>query len=86
MICRDKAKEIIRDLFEEEGLVIGGIVATHEVDDDVVWQLMRSLDTVRRKALRRLDNSDDEGEPETQKPKLQPHPAIEEFLRRVRSV
>ena len=85
MICKKKAKEIMRDLFEEEGLVIGGIVATHEVDDDVVWQLMRSLDTVRRKVLRRLDNSKGEDEPEARQPNLQPHPAIEEFLRRVMS-
>ena len=84
MISKEEAKEIIRDLFEEEGLVIGGIVAVHEVEDDVVWQLMKNLDVVRRKVLSRLDNSDGEDEPETRKPNLHPHPAIEEFLRRVR--
>lgn len=84
MISKEEAKEIIRDLFEEEGLVIGGIVSVHEVEDDVVWQLMKSLDVVRRKVLSRLDDSDGEDEPETKNPNLQPHPAIEEFLRRVR--
>ena len=35
MISRTEAKELINDLFEEEALVIGGLVAVHEVDDDL---------------------------------------------------
>jgi len=71
------AKEIIRDLFEEEALVIGGLLVVHEVDDDFVWRLIRSLDAIRLKSLSRL---------ETAEPDLgvDPHPAIEEFLRRLR--
>lgn len=83
MISKEEAKGVIRDLFEEAGLVIGGIVAMHDVPDDVVWQLMKSLDAIRRKALRRLDDSGGDDEPKTRKPNMQPHPAIEEFLRKV---
>ena len=83
MFSTAEVKEIVRDLFEEAGLVIGGIVAMHHVPDDVVWQLMKGLDAIRRKVLHRLDDSDDKDEPETRRPNLQPHPAIEEFLRRV---
>ena len=86
MISTAEVKEIVRDLFEEEGLVIGGIVALHEVDDEVIWELMMDLDAIRRKVLRRLDDSDNENKPETRKLNLQPHPAIEEFLRKVRSM
>ena len=34
MIGRDEAKTLIRELFEEEALVIGGLVAVREMEDD----------------------------------------------------
>ena len=84
MITREEAKTLIRDLLEEEALVIGGLVAVHEPPDDLVWRLMKSLDVIRAKVLRRLG---DAGEPEAalpERPNLKPHPAIEEFLLRLR--
>ena len=82
MISRADARDLINDLFEEEALVIGGLVAVHEMDDDLVWRLVKNLDVIRRKVLRRLEDKarvecDD---PQPRKPNLKPHPAIEDFL------
>ena len=86
MISRTEVRELINDLFEEEALVIGGLVAVHPVDDDLVWRLVKNLDVIRGKALRRLDaredscsNADAPG-----RPNLKPHPAIEDFLLAIR--
>jgi hypothetical protein len=84
MFTKAQVKELLTDLFEEAGCVIAGIVAMHEVPDDVVWQLMRNLDAIRREMVRRLGESGDPEEPQEWRPNLQPHPAIEEFLLRLR--
>jgi len=82
MISKADAKELILDLFEEEALVIGGLVAVHKVQDDVVWRLIKNIDVIRRKVLRRLeDKTPEEGDGGAPKrPNLKPHPAIEDFL------
>jgi hypothetical protein len=82
MITKREARGLIDDLFEEEALVIGGLVAVHEVDDDLVWRLVKNLDVIRGKVLRRLEDStqsDEDGRP-LRRPNLKPHPAIEDFL------
>ena len=82
MISECEAKELIDDLFEEEALVIGGLVAIHDVEDDLVWRLFRNLDVIRKKTLRHLDTKapSNDGDPPGERPGLKPHPAIEEFL------
>lgn len=82
MISKAEAKELINDLFEEEALVIGGLVTVHEMDDDLVWRLVTNLDVIRGKILRRLDDkAPAEGDaPPPRRPNLKPHPAIEDFL------
>jgi len=82
MISKADAKELILDLFEEEALVIGGLAAVHKVPDDVVWRLIKNIDVIRRKVLRRLeDKAPEEGDGGVPKrPNLKPHPAIEDFL------
>lgn len=82
MISKAEAKELIDDLFEEEALVIGGLVAVHEMDDDLVWRLVKNLDVIRGKVLRRLEDkapADGDAAP-PRRPNLKPHPAIEDFL------
>lgn len=86
MITETEAKGLIDDLFEEQALVIGGLVAVHEVDDDLVWRLVRSLDATRRKALQRLHDksgAETDGFP-NRPPHLRPHPAIEDFIQKLR--
>ena len=82
MISTVEAKDLINDLFEEEALVIGGLVAVHEMDDDLVWRLIKNFDVIRRKVLRRLEDKApaDGNAPPARRPNLKPHPAIEDFL------
>ena len=84
MITTEEAKKLINDLFEEEALVIGGLVAVHEMDDDLVWRLMKNLDVIRGKALRRLEDRTSKSETAERGPNLKPHPAIEDFLQNLR--
>ena len=82
MITKREARGLIDDLFEEEALVIGGLVAVHELDDDLVWRLVKNLDVIRGKVLRRLEDkapADEDAVP-ARRPNLKPHPAIEDFL------
>lgn len=82
MISKADARELINDLFEEEALIIGGLVAVHQIEDDLVWRLVKNLDVIRGKALRRLEDkapADGDGAP-PQRANLKPHPAIEDFL------
>lgn len=82
MISKAEARDLITDLFEEEALVIGGLVAVHAVDDDLIWRLVKSLDVIRGRILRRLEDEALADRPESQlhKSNLKPHPAIEDFL------
>jgi hypothetical protein len=86
VIDKTEAKEMIRAVFEEAALVLGGLVAVHEVEDGLVWRLVRNFDVIRERALRRLDEheSTEEEQPPAGGPAAQPHPAIQEFLARIR--
>ena len=68
MASKEEFRDLIDDLFEEEALVLGGLVAIHEVDDDLVWQLARSLDAIRRKALARLNQTEHVGGDDPSRP------------------
>jgi hypothetical protein len=82
MMSKAEVKTLILDLFREEALILGGLVAVHEVEDDMVWKLVRNLDAIRRKTLRRLEDNDPESEGSVppKRPNIRPHPAIEQFL------
>jgi len=86
MISKTEARELIDELFEEEALVIGGLVAVHDIEDDLVWRLVRNLDVIRSKALRRIEarESGDRNDTAIRHPNLRPHPAIEDFLLKLR--
>lgn len=84
MIATKETKDLINDLFEEVALVIGGLAAVHEMDDDLIWRLVKNLDVIRGKALRRIEDRNSENDVPERKPKLKPHPAIEDFLRNLR--
>lgn len=87
MLTKDEAKELILDLFEEEALIIGGLFAVHEVGDDLVWRLMKNLDVILGKALNRLGNQKAGESTKTEdRASVKPHPAIEEFLLKLRRI
>jgi len=82
MISTSEARKLVNDLFEEEALVIGGLVAVSQVDDDLVWRLFRNLDVIRKRSLHRIEtHAMVSGKKRTgSRVNLKPHPAIEAFL------
>lgn len=86
MITKTDVRQIINDLFEEEALVLGGLVAVHVLDDDLVWRLVKNLDVIRGRFLRRIESRDasGEGDDSAAQSSLKPHPAIEDFLLNIR--
>ena len=86
MISKAEVRQFINDLFEEEALLIGGLVAVHHVDDDLVWRLVKNLDVIRRKTLRRVEAREGDGGNSDMavRPNLKRHPAIEDFLLNIR--
>jgi hypothetical protein len=86
MMTQAETKELIADLLEEETLLIGGLLAVHEVEDEFIWTLFRNLDVVRGKFIRRIEaRRPFESElSQGQEDSLKPHPAIEEFLLKLR--
>ena len=83
MIEAQTMKALIRELFEEEALAIGGLAATHKVNDDFLWELCRNLDAIRIEFLRRLKPVGGSNEDSRSRLKLRPHPAVQELLRRI---
>lgn len=80
---REEVQALIREVFEEEALLVGGLVAAHPVEDEFVWRLMRNLDALRRRILAAIGAPDRPSHP--QEPRgVAPHPAVEEFLARLR--
>ncbi len=79
-------RELLESIFEKEALVIGGLAATGALEDEPVWQLIRSLDAIRQEALRSLGDADGgaDGLDPARSPERQPHPAVEEFLLKIR--
>ncbi len=80
-------QRVVVDLLRESALVVGGLVALHEVEDEFIWQLMRSLHVIGRRSLRRLARRRParRADPQTMQVPARPHPAVEEFLNRLRS-
>jgi hypothetical protein len=80
----DTSETIINGIFEEIGLVLGGLVALHMTtrdpeEDDFLWRLCKNLDVIRVKSLKKLSP------PKSgKKLDLRPHPAIAELVHRSR--
>lgn len=86
MFTGDQAKDLLNRVFEQEALVIGGLSATGAMEDELVWRLIRSLDSIRRESLRSLVMPGDSSDPGNGDRPSQPerHPAVEEFLLKIR--
>jgi hypothetical protein len=82
---RDNRRDFVTEIFEETALVLGGIVAVCPIDDEVVWRLVSALDALHSRVLRRIAAQNHIGaSPAPPAVRSEPHPAIEEFLRKVR--
>ncbi len=76
---------IIQDLFVQEALLIGGLVAFYQPDDEFVWKLTQNLNVLRQRFARRVRRTHQPGRSSSpMRPNLKPHPAIQQFLRELR--
>jgi len=78
------SREFLTDVFEELGLALGGLLAIHDVPDKFVVRLFRDMEEIHDRAVRRADP---EGKPRQEHlgvSGFEPHPAVEEFLRKLR--
>jgi len=69
--------------FREIVLCLGGIFATHEVDDALVWQVTKSLDHIYERARTRVLERESSGETDSAQRRMEPHPAVEHLLTRI---
>jgi hypothetical protein len=84
VIRSNDVRELLDDLFEETALAIGGLIAIHPVDDQVVARLFASLHVIRDKAMCRIEGTQwGESRPQSGHRTSEPHPAVEEFLARL---
>jgi hypothetical protein len=71
-----ETRQMLTDIFEEIALIIGGLEHCYEIPDDAIWTLIRSIDAVRLRAVKRLNGVESTGPTK----RLVPNPAIEEFI------
>jgi len=76
---------LIRDSFDDIALLVGSAAAIHNLDDDILWTVMKRLDRIRVRLLRNLSGitGREDFEPTTVRPP-RTHPAVDEFLARNR--
>ena len=82
---REELQDFIDWIFAEQAIAIGGAVAGRPVDDDVIWRLVRTLDSIRLRALARALYPTAHLRLE-QRAKDEAHPAIRTFLKKLSRV
>lgn len=55
MLTVVEVRSLVKQVFEEEALTLGGMAALKELKEDQLWQIMRHFDVIRSRALLRLD-------------------------------
>jgi hypothetical protein len=83
---RTHPEALVRESLDDIALVIGGAAALHQLDDELVWTVIKRLDQIRVRLLRDLKGltSCEKIEPgPTTPPRV--HAAVEEFLVRNRA-
>lgn len=77
-------ESLMDDTFEELTLVLGGLFEVHAADDELVWDAVRSLDAIRAKTIARLRGPGLSSQDSPGTAHHAPHPAVEEFLLKLR--
>ena len=74
---------LVREALDDIALVIGGAAAIHNLNDDLVWSVMKRLDRIRVRLLRELKGLTPRNDIELN-PAWPPriHAAVDEFLGR----
>lgn len=75
------ARKLLDATFEELALVLGGIFAVHDVQDEAVWQIMKHLDLAHENALAKIEGFDpDARRAASPRSEYSHHPAVEALL------
>ena len=85
-IAPRSTEPLVRTALEDIAIVIGSAAALHQLDDDLVWSVMKRLDRIRVRLLRDLkgiSRHDDFELQVIQPPRV--HAAVDEFLLRNRA-
>ena len=69
--------------FREIVLCLGGIFASREVDDTLIWQVTKSLDRIYQRSRARILEHEPQSDAEVPQRRVEPHPAIEDLLTRI---
>jgi hypothetical protein len=69
--------------FREIVLCLGGIFASQECDDALVWQVTKSLDRIYQRSRARILEREGSSDNETPQRRIEPHPAVEDLLSRI---
>lgn len=69
--------------FREIVLCLGGIFASQECDDALVWQVTKSLDRIYQRSRARALKRDHSGDADVPQRRVEPHPAVEDLLSRI---
>lgn len=74
---------LIRDSFDDIALLVGSAASIYNLDDDILWTVMKRLDRIRVRLLRNLSGvtGREDFEPTPARPP-RTHPAVDEFLAR----
>ncbi|MBI3722355.1 hypothetical protein HY251_00140 [bacterium] len=78
-----EVRALIGELFEEAALLIGGLIATYDVEDEFIWRLMRNLDLLRQRIFECLE-AEEPKTPPAPPNRASPHPAVQHFLSQLR--
>ena len=78
-------EDLIRESFDDIALLVGSAAAIYNLDDDILWTVMKRLDRIRVRLLRNLSGTTgrEEFEPMAVRPP-RTHPAVDEFMGRNR--
>jgi hypothetical protein len=84
--ARTNPESLVRVALDDIALIVGGAAALHQLDDDLVWTVMKRFDRIRVRLLRDLKGmtSEDSVESSPVRPPCV-HVAVEEFLVRNRA-
>lgn len=76
----DDVQKLLDETFKDVALVTGGIFVVHNVDDKVVWQVMKHLDLAHDNARAKLTGFEGLQRAEQQRQDYAPHPAVEALM------
>lgn len=85
MLSGREIGQVVDRIFREEVLILGGLLAVHQVPSAFVHMYLVSMERVRQRAHRRLRSrmGKSSGGTGNQAPCLDRHPEIERFLARL---